>query len=176
MDALLLTMWFAVLLAEVSPFTLPRTCCSFISPRSTSPRSTSPLSFSSTRLSAITDLRTLLNILSPLGPHRIILIPPGGSSILETTVDSWAVKGPTSTPSGKELLTAKSSDSNFELHIDVNAASSATLGLSPKTGGPRVSITDEGGSSLIMILPSKVHAAAFTALAEDEGGTVTFHS
>ena len=43
----------------------------------------------------------------------------------------------------------------FELHLDVDAAKSATLGVSPKTGGPIARILGADGAPLLTLLPAK---------------------
>ena len=111
--------------------------------------------------------------ISPLGPLRVILVPPGASSILEATVDSylWGTKINT-TPSGKTLLTASLPDKSFELHLDVNIATMATLGKSPKTGGPVVKILDSADAALITLLPAKSKSEQFEDLLTKYGSKI----
>merc|ERR1711903_179689 len=42
----------------------------------------------------------------------------------------------------------------FELHLDVDRAKKATLGVSPKTGGPIVRVMDGDGAGLVTLLPT----------------------
>ena len=63
------------------------------------------------------------------------------------------------TPTGKTLLTCKIADGGdlpppFELHLDVDRAKKATLGVSPKTGGPIVRVMDGDGAGLVTLLPT----------------------
>ena len=119
-------------------------------------------------------LEALLTRLKPYGPIRCICILPGGSAILETQSDSSQWTFATSEmPSGKTLLTAKIPGGpaefgpSFEMHLDVNKATSATLGVSPKTGGAIVRILDAEGASLLTLLPSK--DSSFLADMDDGG-------
>mmetsp|Transcript_19846 Transcript_19846/g.36991 ORF Transcript_19846/g.36991 Transcript_19846/m.36991 type:complete len:166 (-) Transcript_19846:24-521(-) len=118
-------------------------------------------------------LTELLEEISPLGPLRVILVPPGASSILEATVDSslWGTKINT-TPSGKTLLTASLPDKSFELHLDVNIATTATLGKSPKTGGPIMKILDSADATLITMLPAKGKSEQFEDLLTKYGSKI----
>ena len=47
------------------------------------------------------------------------------------------------------------SRAGFELHLDVDRAARATLGTSPKTGGPICRIMDAEGAGLLTLLPRK---------------------
>ena len=64
------------------------------------------------------------------------------------------------TPTGKTLLTCKIADGGgdgpppFELHLAVDRAKKATLGVSPKTGGPIVRVMDGDGAGLVTLLPT----------------------
>ena len=42
----------------------------------------------------------------------------------------------------------------FELHLAVDRAKKATLGVSPKTGGPIVRVMDGDGAGLVTLLPT----------------------
>lgn len=116
-------------------------------------------------------LQSLLQELAPLGPTRVIAVLPGASAILEASSDStsWQMKT-TTMPSGKTLLTVALPDDtgvagpSFEFHVDTAEVVRATLGMSPKTGGPIVRLLNEGGSSLLTLLPSKNCTAQFEVL------------
>eukprot|EP00854_Cymbomonas_tetramitiformis_P011214 gene11214-13253_t len=116
-------------------------------------------------------LQSLLQELAPLGPTRVIAVLPGASAILEASSDStlWELKT-TTMPSGKTLLTVALPDDtgvagpSFEFHIDTAEAVHATLGMSPKTGGPIVRLLNKDGSALLTLLPSKDCAAQFEVL------------
>ena len=88
--------------------------------------------------------------------------PLGAAAIMEATSDSWLWTFSEKTmPSGKTLLTTKvpgetaDDPPEFELHLDVDAAKSATLGVSPKTGGPIARILGADGAPLLTLLPAK---------------------
>ena len=111
-----------------------------------------------TRLHASTTLTELLEALKPYAPVRCIVVLPGAGAILESAVDAsrWTMSEST-TPTGKTLLTCKITDSGdapFELHLDVDRAKKATLGVSPKTGGPIVRVMDGDGAGLVTLLPT----------------------
>ena len=113
-----------------------------------------------TRLHASTTLTELLEALKPYAPVRCIVVFPGAGAILESAVDAsrWTMSEST-TPTGKTLLTCKIADGGdspppFELHIDVDRAKKATLGVSPKTGGPIVRVMDGDGAGLVTLLPT----------------------
>ncbi|GMH84870.1 hypothetical protein TrVE_jg10170 [Triparma verrucosa] len=138
------------------------------------PRASLSLHFRQTGQSSLyATLTEVLEKISPLGPLRVILVPPGASSILEATVDSslWGTKINT-TPSGKTLLTASLPDKSFELHLDVNIATTATLGKSPKTGGPVVKILDSADAALITLLPAKSKSEQFEDLLTKYGSKI----
>ena len=107
-------------------------------------------------------LEELLSHLQPHGPIRSICVMPGAAAILEATSDSflWTFSTNTS-PTGKTLLTTKipgdaaDDPPEFELHLDVDAAKKATLGVSPKTGGPICRILGDDDKALLTLLPSK---------------------
>ena len=114
-----------------------------------------------TRLHASTTLTELLEALKPYAPVRCIVVLPGAGAILESAVDAsrWTMSEST-TPTGKTLLTCKIADGGgdgpppFELHLDVDRAKKATLGVSPKTGGPIVRVMDGDGAGLVTLLPT----------------------
>ena len=114
-----------------------------------------------TRLhAASTTLPELLEALKPYAPVRCIVVLPGAGAILESAVDAsrWTMSEST-TPTGKTLLTCKIADGSsgpppFELHLDVDRATKATLGVSPKTGGPIVRVMDGDGAGLVTLLPT----------------------
>ena len=113
-----------------------------------------------TRLHASTTLPELLEALKPYAPVRCIVVLPGAGAILESAVDAsrWTMSEST-TPTGKTLLTCKIADGSsgpppFELHLDVDRATKATLGVSPKTGGPIVRVMDGDGAGLVTLLPT----------------------
>ena len=109
-----------------------------------------------TRLHASTTLPELLEALKPYAPVRCIVVFPGAGAILESAVDAsrWTMSEST-TPTGKTLLTCKIADGgDFELHLDVDRAKKATLGVSPKTGGPIVRVMDGDGAGLVTLLPT----------------------
>ena len=113
------------------------------------------------RLHASTTLPELLETLKPYAPVRCIVVLPGAGAILESAVDAsrWTMSEST-TPTGKTLLTCKITDGGgnlpppFELHLDVDRATKATLGVSPKTGGPIVRVMDGDGAGLVTLLPT----------------------
>ena len=103
-------------------------------------------------------VRSLLEALKPYAPVRCIVVLPGAGAILESAVDAsrWTMSEST-TPTGKTLLTCKIADgvdAPFELHLDVDRAKKATLGVSPKTGGPIVRVMDGDGAGLVTLLPT----------------------
>ena len=114
-----------------------------------------------TRLHASATLPELLEALKPYAPVRCIVVLPGAGAILESAVDAsrWTMSEST-TPTGKTLLTCKIADGRgdgpppFELHLDVDRAKKATLGVSPKTGGPIVRVMDGDGAGLVTLLPT----------------------
>ena len=113
-----------------------------------------------TRLHASTTLPELLEALKPYAPVRCIVVLPGAGAILESAVDAsrWTMSEST-TPTGKTLLTCKIADGGdspppFELHLDFDRAKKATLGVSPKTGGPIVRVMDGDGAGLVTLLPT----------------------
>ncbi len=120
-----------------------------------------PSSRAHTRLHASTTLTELLEALKPYAPVRCIVVLPGAGAILESAVDAsrWTMSEST-TPTGKTLLTCKIADGGgnspppFELHLDVDRAKKATLGVSPKTGGPIVRVMDGDGAGLVTLLPT----------------------
>ena len=117
-----------------------------------------PSSRAHTRLHASTTLTELLEALKPYAPVRCIVVLPGAGAILESAVDAsrWTMSEST-TPTGKTLLTCKIADGDpppFELHLDVDRAKKATLGVSPKTGGPIVRVMDGDGAGLVTLLPT----------------------
>ena len=117
-----------------------------------------PSSRAHTRLHASTTLPELLEALKPYAPVRCIVVLPGAGAILESAVDAsrWTMSEST-TPTGKTLLTCKIADgvdAPFELHLDVDRAKKATLGVSPKTGGPIVRVMDGDGAGLVTLLPT----------------------
>ena len=120
-----------------------------------------PPSRAHTRLHASTTLTELLEALKPYAPVRCIVVLPGAGAILESAVDAsrWTMSEST-TPTGKTLLTCKIADGGgdgpppFELHLDVDRAKKATLGVSPKTGGPIVRVMDGDGAGLVTLLPT----------------------
>ena len=119
-----------------------------------------PPSRAHTRLHASTTLPELLEALKPYAPVRCIVVLPGAGAILESAVDAsrWTMSEST-TPTGKTLLTCKIADGSsgpppFELHLDVDRATKATLGVSPKTGGPIVRVMDGDGAGLVTLLPT----------------------
>jgi hypothetical protein len=98
---------------------------------------------------------------------------PDKSVILEATVDMLTASIGTSTmPSGSTLLTVASPDKTFEIHLDVGMARSATLGLSPKTGGPIARISDESGVMCTIVM-DKMKVVEFGELRAILGDTVT---
>ena len=123
-------------------------------------RSASPLLRTHTHMHASsTTLAKLLETLKPYTPVRCIVVLPGAASILETSSDAsrWTMSEST-TPTGKTLLTCKIKDGDempsFELHLDVDRAKRATLGVSPKTKGPIVRVLDADGAGLVTLLPT----------------------
>ena len=107
-------------------------------------------------------LEEFLSHIVPHGPVRSICMVPGAAAIMEATSDSWLWTFSEKTmPSGKTLLTTKvpgetaDDPPEFELHLDVDAAKSATLGVSPKTGGPIARILGADGAPLLTLLPAK---------------------
>ena len=120
-----------------------------------------PSSRAQTRLHASTTLTELLEALKPYAPVRCIVVLPGAGAILESAVDAsrWTMSEST-TPTGKTLLTCKIADGGgdgpppFELHLGVDRAKKATLGVSPKTGGPIVRVMDGDGAGLVTLLPT----------------------
>ena len=120
-----------------------------------------PSSRAHTRLHASTTLPELLEALKPYAPVRCIVVLPGAGAILESAVDAsrWTMSEST-TPTGKTLLTCKIADGGgdgpppFELHLAVDRAKKATLGVSPKTGGPIVRVMDGDGAGLVTLLPT----------------------
>ena len=119
-----------------------------------------PPSRAHTRLHASTTLTELFEALKPYAPVRCIVVLHGAGAILESAVDAsrWTMSEST-TPTGKTLLTCKIADGGdspppFELHIDVDRAKKATLGVSPKTGGPIVRVMDGDGAGLVTLLPT----------------------
>lgn len=98
---------------------------------------------------------------------------PDKSSIIEATVDMReATVKSTDMPSGATLLTLASPDKSFECHLNVGMATTATLGLSPKTGGPIVRISD-GSGVICTVSINKDSAAAFGAIRDSLGDDVT---
>ena len=118
-----------------------------------------PPSRAHTRLHASTTLTELFEALKPYAPVRCIVVLHGAGAILESAVDAsrWTMSEST-TPTGKTLLTCKIADNDspppFELHLDVDRAKKATLGVSPKTGGPIVRVMDGDGAGLVTLLPT----------------------
>ena len=120
-----------------------------------------PPSRAHTRLHSSTTLPELLEALKPYAPVRCIVVQPGAGAILESAVDAsrWTMSEST-TPTGKTLLTCKIADGGgdgpppFELHLAVDRAKKATLGVSPKTGGPIVRVMDGDGAGLVTLLPT----------------------
>ena len=123
-------------------------------------RSAPPSPRAHTRLQASsTTLAELLEALKPHAPVRCIVVLPGAGAILETSSDAsrWTMSEST-TPTGKTLLTCKIKDGDempsFELHLDVDRAKKATLGVSSKTKGPIVRVLDGDGAGLVTLLPT----------------------
>ena len=148
------------LLVAASAFQLPR------------PRSFPLVPRAAAASSSTTSLEALLARLKDYAPVRCILVQPGGAAILETASDAstWTFAESTM-PSGKTLLTAKTPDASFEVHIDVDRAVRATVGRSAKTGGPIVRILDGDGAALLTLLPSG--SCADDAIADDLGEDLT---
>ena len=100
---------------------------------------------------------------------------PDKSCILEATVD---LSSPGTTincktmPSGMTLLTLASSDKSFECHLDVGAAASAAIMISPKTGGPLVRISDAEENVVATLVLPKDRAAEFGAIRASLGDVV----
>ena len=99
---------------------------------------------------------------------------------MEATSDSWLWTFSEKTmPSGKTLLTTKvpgetaDDPPEFELHLDVDAAKSATLGVSPKTGGPIARILGADGAPRVDLHPAQLYlpaSASWEDLADHDPG------
>ena len=152
-----LRLWGGLLLLAATSESFQRTPPSRAHTRLQS--TTLPPSRANTHLQSTT-LPELLEALKPYAPVRCIVVLPGAGAILESAVDAsrWTMSEST-TPTGKTLLTCKIADAGdspppFELHLDVDRAKKATLGVSPKTGGPIVRVMDGDGAGLVTLLPT----------------------
>ncbi len=76
-------------------------------------------------------------------------------------------------PTGLTLLTLASTDKTFECHLDVTAATTATLGIGPKTGGPIIRIATAAGDVLCSIIGvDKANAGLFASIRAELGDSV----